>query len=154
MRYLHLRVFFETDDNALPCEQGWRVDVGGDNCYPVFQRPNCDVLVPGLNSGFDNPRRTRQQVRTPKRQDSGGLRKINVITNQDSNFEPVNREDLVIVSWTSDLFLEVKQMDFRLSSYDFSVSSDYGAVEKNSSLDFLIKSSSDNHDPVFFSDRL
>src|SRR5438128_664428 len=45
-------------------------------------------------------------------------------------------------------------MDFRLPPDDFSVPSDYGAVEKNSSLDFFIESSADNHDTVFLSDRL
>src|SRR5436309_13225509 len=45
-------------------------------------------------------------------------------------------------------------MDFRLPPDRFSVPSDYGAVEKNSSLDFFIKSSSYDHDTVFLSDRL
>src|SRR2546422_4996183 len=45
-------------------------------------------------------------------------------------------------------------MDFRLPPDDFSVLSDYGAVEKNSSLDFFIENSSDNHYTVLLSDRL
>src|SRR5213596_877803 len=45
-------------------------------------------------------------------------------------------------------------MDFRLPPDHFSVPSDYGAVEKNSSLDFFIESSSDNHDTIFLSNRL
>src|SRR2546427_12980194 len=45
-------------------------------------------------------------------------------------------------------------MDFRLPPDDFSVPSDYRAVEKNASLDFFIESSSDNHDTIFLSNRL
>src|SRR5438445_110478 len=82
------------------------------------------------------------------------LWKINVIANEDPNFEPVHVEDPVIISRTSNRLLETKQMHFRLSSDDFSVLTNDRAIKIDSAPDTFVESSSDNHNTVLLSDGL
>src|SRR6266852_5611370 len=149
MGYFSPWIFDEADYGTVSCEIGRCVHIGCCDWETVFQRPNCEVLLPWNDSFSYDSGGAEEEFCAFQCECSGGFWKIHVVAYEDPELVTMGFENFVLGAGDGDFLFATEEVDFELSSLYSSVRPDYWTAQADLSLDFLVECAQSDGDIVF-----